>query len=105
MVDNLPERVRLWNAGLLEAAERFRNRHSPECTVMVYDAHAFFIRLIDHPMQYGMTSAGVGGGLWQDEMHPTTHVQRLLAKDIRSFLDSVAPFSIPTRGPSETDAQ
>lgn len=97
MVDNLPERVRQWNIGLVDAAERFRARHSPECTVMVYDAHAFFARLIDSPSKYGMTSAGVGGGLWVDDMHPTTHVQRLLARDMRAFLDSVPPYAYPPR--------
>ncbi|KZV82779.1 hypothetical protein EXIGLDRAFT_729289 [Exidia glandulosa HHB12029] len=103
---NLAERVQQWNAGLFEAVSRFQHRHSPECTVMVYDAHAFFVRLIEAPTAYGMTNSGVGGGLWVDEMHPTAHVQRLLAKDIRAFLDSIGAFSYttPTRGPSESDS-
>lgn len=106
MVENLAERVQAWNRGLVDAVKRFRKRHEPECTVMLYDAHALFTRLIENPARHGMANAGLGGGLWVDDVHPTTHVQRLLAKDIRAFLDTVVPYSTQngTASPEEVAA-
>ncbi|EIW59682.1 uncharacterized protein TRAVEDRAFT_121791 [Trametes versicolor FP-101664 SS1] len=80
-----------YNAALAAHTAAFARAH-PEVTVLSFDAHAWFSRVLDTPAQHGFTNitgfceCTDPGFFWFNTGHPTEHVHRLLAGAIEKQL-------------------
>ncbi|KAL4957082.1 hypothetical protein BDW69DRAFT_52370 [Aspergillus filifer] len=78
-----------YNQQLQVAVDEWSEKH-PESTVSIYDAWSFFTEILDHPKSYGFQdSTSMGNGkkhIWWDDLHPTSALHRLLARDVAGFL-------------------
>jgi len=79
-----------WNKALAETVRQFANAHYPEeITAMIYSSYDTFTRVLDDPISYGFTFEDVrkeGGGIWYDNLHPTSRMHDIIAADMAQFL-------------------
>lgn len=80
-------RICKWNIELEANISRKRN---PDAAIEVYDAAKFFNNVLDNPTKYGFKDAISKGDsnecIWQDLLHPTTAMHKVLAADVAKFL-------------------
>jgi len=77
-----------WNEALNERAQQFAATHA-DATVMIFSSWDTFSRILDDPASYGFDASEKFGGIWVDQLHPTTKVHDILAREISEFLNSV----------------
>ena len=79
-----------WNKALSKTVRQFANTHYPEeITAMIYSSYDTFTRVLDDPISYGFTFEDVrkeGGGIWYDNLHPTSRMHDIIAADMAQFL-------------------
>lgn len=66
----------------------FLDRHK-EATMLLFDAHDTFTRLLADPVAYGFPpNSGhmYDQELYEDNIHPTSKVHRVVAREVASFL-------------------
>ncbi|KAF9046391.1 hypothetical protein BJ165DRAFT_1403852 [Panaeolus papilionaceus] len=81
-------RILQYNRILAERIELFK-RSNPNVTVLTFDAHAWFNKVLDTPQAYGFTNvtgfctcANPEGYFWYNSGHPTERTHLLLAEAI-----------------------
>ncbi|KAJ7501057.1 hypothetical protein B0H11DRAFT_1713773 [Mycena galericulata] len=80
-----------WNAGLRTNAVKFASAH-PDARVLIFSAFDSFTRILDDPKKHGFNKKDVGlagGSVWRDQLHPTSRVHKIFARDVVAFLKSV----------------
>jgi len=78
-----------WNHKLALSVRAFCDSHLEDITAMIYSSHDTFTRVLDDPGSYGFAIGDVdkeGGAIWYDNLHPTTAMHDLVAKEIASLL-------------------
>ncbi|PPR05408.1 hypothetical protein CVT24_008022 [Panaeolus cyanescens] len=85
-----------YNRILTERIGRFK-KANPSTTVLTFDAHAWFSKVLGSPQQYGFTNvtgfctcANPTGYFWYNSGHPTERVHLLLAEAIGEALSKAA---------------
>jgi phospholipase/lecithinase/hemolysin len=82
-------RIREWNSRLAEFVSVFRNRHQ-DASVYIYDVVNLFTEVLDNPKAYGFKDASsmcpTKECIWNDDLHPTSAMHRLIAADLERFL-------------------
>jgi phospholipase/lecithinase/hemolysin len=62
---------------------------------MIYSSYDTFNRVLDDPESHGFTLPDIGkkgGAIWRDDLHPTSAMHDIIAKDIAQFLDDQPSF-------------
>ncbi|KAF8845606.1 hypothetical protein BDN67DRAFT_993291 [Paxillus ammoniavirescens] len=77
-----------WNEALNERAQQFAAKHA-DASVMIFSSWDTFSRILDDPASYGFDASEKFGGIWVDQLHPTTKVHDILAREISKFLNDV----------------
>jgi phospholipase/lecithinase/hemolysin len=84
-----------WNDKLIQSARAFCDSHPEDITVMIYSSYDTFTRVLDDPASHGFSLDDIdkeGGAIWNDNLHPTTAMHDLVAKDMASFLGDQPAF-------------
>lgn len=92
-------RYRTWNATLLSRARAFATAH-PDATVLLFSSARTIDGILDEPDIYGLEEpVGPGlqpadvrrayGPIWADQLHPTSAVHDVLARDMAEFLSAI----------------
>ncbi|KAG8874118.1 hypothetical protein FRB98_008629 [Tulasnella sp. 332] len=79
-----------WNTLLSQKIPLFMSSH-PLATVFLYDAHSLFTSILRSPENYGFprgedVGTGFDGAVWVDGIHPSTQTQKIVAREVASFL-------------------
>ncbi|KAH7909635.1 hypothetical protein BJ138DRAFT_206591 [Hygrophoropsis aurantiaca] len=76
-----------WNEILMNKARSFANEH-PDITVLVFSSWDTFTRVLDDPVtaMFDVDDPSKKGGIWFDELHPTSKMHEIIARDLYSFL-------------------
>ncbi|EJD02495.1 uncharacterized protein FOMMEDRAFT_141520 [Fomitiporia mediterranea MF3/22] len=77
-----------WNTILRSYAHGFADEH-PDASVFVFSAWNLFSEILDDPVAHGFNTddpSRAFGGIWNDTLHPTTRVHRLIAESVKDFL-------------------
>jgi phospholipase/lecithinase/hemolysin len=86
---SLRSRINEWNTSLVEFANKFRNSHD-DVDVAIYDAAGLFNEVLDNPTKYGFKNGTSMGdskeNVWQDILHPTSAMHKVIAADVAKFL-------------------
>jgi phospholipase/lecithinase/hemolysin len=83
------QNYRRWNQELRRYFHLFASSHGNEITVIIYSSYDTFNRVLDDPELYGFTRDDVdkkGGAIWHDDLHPTSAMHDIIAKDIAQLL-------------------
>ncbi|KAI0365129.1 hypothetical protein BV20DRAFT_1102819 [Pilatotrama ljubarskyi] len=89
--EKLKDTVLAWNATLRQAAERFHAEH-PDATVLVWSAWRLSTDLLADPESFGFgqeEAAKEEGQLFEDGLHPTSALHRVIAQELLAFLSSI----------------
>ena len=84
-----------WNEQLGKYVRVFANSHPNEITAMIYSSHGTFTRVLDAPESHGFALEDTdkkGGGIWRDDLHPTSAMHNIIAKDIARLLEDQPAF-------------
>ncbi|KAI9047552.1 hypothetical protein LZ554_008268 [Drepanopeziza brunnea f. sp. 'monogermtubi'] len=76
--------IQIYNENLAKHVSAFREKH-PEASIMLYDVHALFTKVMDDPQKYGFkdaTSMDSDGCLWSGSFHILTGFDDFIAKDM-----------------------
>jgi len=80
-----------WNASLAAHIAEFATDHS-DASVFLFTAWDTFTRVLDDPVAHGFKTGDTrrkGGGIWVDQLHPTSAMHEVVAQDMAIFLDGV----------------
>ena len=80
-----------WNQELGKYVRLFVNAHPRETTAMVYSSYDTFTRVLDDPESHGFALEDVdkkGGAIWRDDLHPTSAMHAIIAKDMALLLNN-----------------
>lgn len=81
-----------WNALLNEFTIVFRQRYANLVTALVYDTHALFTEVLNEPEKWGfkdnLSKCHDWECIWDDDLHPTFAMHKVVAKDLAAFLIS-----------------
>ncbi|KDQ09428.1 carbohydrate esterase family 16 protein [Botryobasidium botryosum FD-172 SS1] len=80
-----------WNASLAAHIEEFATDY-PDTSVFLFKAWDTFTRVLDDPVAHGFKTGDTrrkGGGIWVDQLHPTSAMHEVVAQDMAIFLDGV----------------
>ncbi|XP_006463807.1 hypothetical protein AGABI2DRAFT_75132 [Agaricus bisporus var. bisporus H97] len=83
-VDRVNRNVTVWNEHLRNKAAEFQS-DMDDTTLLLFSSHAFFTDLLDVPSKHGFSEEDTEmpeGAVWFDELHPTSRIHELLAKQI-----------------------
>lgn len=78
----------------MENARSFTQAH-PDATAMIYSSHHTFTQVLDNPGSYDFVPDDVAkmrGAIWIDNIHPTTAMHKIIAREIGAFLGNVPAF-------------
>jgi hypothetical protein len=84
-----------WNQELRKYVRLFATSHPLEITAMVYSSHDTFNRVLDDPQSHGFAPHDIdkkGGAIWCDDLHPSSAMHDIIAKDISRFLEDLPAF-------------
>lgn len=73
------------------SAEAFAATHE-DATVVLFSSWNTFTRVLDDPEQYGFAGddpVRSRGGIWVDDMHPTSAMHAVIAKEVALLIKSV----------------
>lgn len=80
--------VTKWNSALTQHVRAFRLRHA-DVHATIYDANAFFHKVLDNPTEYGFDDDKCVSGercMWFDTFHPDSQFHLQLARNfVRHF--------------------
>ncbi|KAJ3825073.1 hypothetical protein F5878DRAFT_229673 [Lentinula raphanica] len=92
----MKEHIALFNVALSNHTAAFTARNA-DATVMTFDAHAVFSKILDDPVKFGFTNitgfctcADPEGFFWYNSGHPTQAVHKLIAKALKSQLEAAS---------------
>ncbi|KAG8911135.1 hypothetical protein FRC01_005908 [Tulasnella sp. 417] len=102
------DRCKTWNETLTSRAQNEFAQAHPDASIFVFDARSVFEKMLTDPVKYGFSEQagrGYDQEMYWDVIHPTTAVNRIVAKAVADFLagESVAEdqpekFSSPSQG-------
>ena len=88
--ERLHEYVADWNFNLPQVVDHWKRKHRDVRTA-AYDTTYVFAEALDDPTRHGFRNAtevcGDGGCIWNDDLHPSFALHRLLAARLASWLD------------------
>lgn len=87
----LQDAVLEWNSALSEAAAKFAAEHT-DATVLVWSSWRLFSDILTNPAAYGFPqedAAKEEGAIFEDGLHPTSAVHRVIAQELLEFLSTV----------------
>ncbi|PBP16545.1 cellulose-binding GDSL lipase/acylhydrolase [Diplocarpon rosae] len=76
--------IQVFNENLATHVSAFQDRH-PEGSIVLYDVHTLFSKVLDDPKKYGFTdstSMDSDGSLWSGNFHILTGFDDFIAKDM-----------------------
>lgn len=79
-----------WNDSLRLRVAEFADE-TPHASVFLFSTHAVVSAVLDDPGAYGLRSddvARAGGQIWEDELHLTTELHKVLAERLVGALAS-----------------
>ena len=86
---SLRSRIGEWNVALVDFTNEFRKNHN-DVDVTIYDVAGLFNEVLDNPAKYGFENGTSRGDskkcVWQDILHPTTAMHKVIATDVAKFL-------------------
>jgi biotin-(acetyl-CoA carboxylase) ligase len=85
-----------WNQELERYVRLFANSHPKEITAMIYSSYDTFNRVLDHPELHGFTLEDIdrkGSSIWHADIHPTSAMHDIIARDIVRLLDDQRPLA------------
>ncbi|KAJ3769573.1 hypothetical protein FB446DRAFT_781078 [Lentinula raphanica] len=92
----MKEHIALFNVALSNHTAAFTARNA-DATVMTFDAHAVFSKILDDPVKFGFTNitgfctcADPEGFFWYNSGHPTQAVHKVIAKALKSQLEAAS---------------
>ncbi|KAI0648557.1 hypothetical protein C8Q79DRAFT_906407 [Trametes meyenii] len=91
-VAKLKDVITAWNGALFDAAEKFSADHA-DATVLVWSSWKLFTELLTSPQSYGFGEGEAvkeEGDIFEDGLHPSTQVHRLVAKRLFEFLSEAS---------------
>ncbi|XP_006463806.1 hypothetical protein AGABI2DRAFT_120609 [Agaricus bisporus var. bisporus H97] len=83
-MEKIEERVETWNKLLRTQAIEFQSK-TTDATVLIFSSHKLFSDILDDPLEYEFTEDDPeteGGGIWVDDLHPTSEVHDILGEQI-----------------------
>ena len=70
----------------------FRQRYTDLVAAVVYDTHALFTEVLNEPGKWGfkdnLSKCHDWDCIWDDDLHPTFAMHKVVAKDLAAFLSS-----------------
>lgn len=90
-----------WNGHLREGLGGFRRKFI-DASVLLFSSWDIFTRILDSPETFGFPATDVckaGGAIWVDQLHPTSAVHAIIAKDVMEFLDGFTVSKTGRDGP------
>jgi len=90
LTSNASQIYKDWNKYLAETVHQFANDNLEEITAMTYSSYDTFTHVLDDPISYRFMSEDVrkeAGGIWYDDLHPTSRMHNVIAADIVQFLE------------------
>jgi phospholipase/lecithinase/hemolysin len=83
-------RYREWNKKLREKLKEFTDSHT-EASTFLFSSFETFNRVLDDPTSFGFdakeATKGCGQIWWDDNIHPTTKLYKIIAEDIIDLLN------------------
>lgn len=89
----LHSRITLWNNYLRTAVKQFLEEYS-EATGAMFDVAKVFTSVLDHPTDFGFKDAtdhGEPDCVWEDMLHPTSKMHRIIATEFVRVLENNLP--------------
>ncbi|EKM74491.1 hypothetical protein AGABI1DRAFT_47884, partial [Agaricus bisporus var. burnettii JB137-S8] len=83
-MEKIEERVETWNKLLRTQAIEFQSK-TTDATVLIFSSHKLFSDILDDPLEHEFTEDDPeteGGGIWVDDLHPTSEVHDILGEQI-----------------------
>ncbi|KAJ8483178.1 hypothetical protein ONZ45_g14692 [Pleurotus djamor] len=80
-----------WNEALNATIKEFASKY-PDSTILLYSSYVIFSAFLDKPEEYGFEAGDTTSAfsrIWFDQLHPTSKVHDILAKDLAAFLKGV----------------
>lgn len=87
----LQDAVLEWNSALSGAAAKFAAEHT-DATVLVWSSWRLFSDILVNPAAYGFSqedAAEEEGAIFEDGLHPTSAVHRVIAQELLEFLSTL----------------
>ncbi|EIW61069.1 uncharacterized protein TRAVEDRAFT_120349 [Trametes versicolor FP-101664 SS1] len=87
----LQDGVLEWNSALSGASAKFAAEHT-DATVLVWSSWRLFSDILANPAAYGFSqedAAKEEGAIFEDGLHPTSAVHRVIAQELLEFLSTV----------------
>ena len=87
-----------WNNILHSHTRSFHTKH-PDTTILMFSSWDVFSEILDCPGKFGFEEvhtrrAGLEGGMWMDQLHPTSRTHEILADRVKEFLDSFPAYQV-----------
>ena len=86
--DEIRDRVQTWNKLLQEHSTNF-GLSSREATILLFSAHRVLTDVLDDPLEYDFHEddpTDEGGSIWADDLHLTSEVHDIVAKQLLKSL-------------------
>jgi phospholipase/lecithinase/hemolysin len=84
--------IQEWNSLLPQYIGRFQRRYR-DTFVAMYDTSIVFNAILDDPVRFGfrdnVSECQEKDCMWNDDLHPSFEVHRLLAADLALFLETL----------------
>jgi len=84
------QRYEDWNSLLRPRLKEFVTSRG-DATAVLFSSWDIFSKILDNPKDYGFTESNSqeqGGGIWEDHLHPTDPVHKIIAAEMSKFLAS-----------------
>ncbi|KAG8805778.1 hypothetical protein FRC17_005339 [Serendipita sp. 399] len=94
-----PTKMVLWNIELQHRIRTFaaeKKAAGYPITVLYFSSHKVIASILDDPEAYGFPKEDIkkdGGAIWVDQLHPTSAVHAVLAKELDLMLKATRPMS------------
>jgi len=85
----LSPKVLEWNAQLATTALAFSVQNT-DASTLVFSSWDTFTGILNDPAHYNISDPNaIGGGVWKDDLHPTSYIHFRIANDLAGYLASL----------------
>ncbi|KAH7923632.1 hypothetical protein BV22DRAFT_1015030 [Leucogyrophana mollusca] len=89
--ERYPPAIEEWNTVLSEKVKVFAGEHT-DISALIFSSWDTFTRVLDDPVGAGFSvedSCKQRGGIWYDDVHPTSRMHKVIAEELREFLSAI----------------
>ncbi|KAL0565021.1 hypothetical protein V5O48_017010 [Marasmius crinis-equi] len=84
--EEVKDEILKWNTLLPTQISNFTDTY-PDVTAFLFDTQALWDEFYANPEEFNITDPDtIGGGLWYDQYHPSTEIQRVIGGRVAEFL-------------------